>query len=374
MASSDLTGLHHVGLVVHDLGAAIDTFRRLGFRVGPPAYPALPPTPGAPPEPVGAGNTHADFPRGFVELLAFAPTDRTEQPASAPAEQAGLPAFTSGLPDDARLVPLAVPDAKLAAVRDGIRNTLAGLADRLGQAEGAHILVLASADAEATAARLDAAAVPHSGARPGQRPITTAAGTTLAPIKYLDLLATSGQGLLPEGRIGAAEDAPADLLDAQLGLDHPNGATALTEALLCVAEPDLDPTTERYERYLGVPAEAAGSTRRFTLTHGRLTLLTPAELARLLPGEHPKHLPTLCAYVIEVTDLPATEALLREADPARPATEEPPRKAEPKQATTEEPLRGTRLQRAATGEPFVPAAAAHGAAIVFRQATPKQAR
>ncbi|WP_051815615.1 VOC family protein, partial [Glycomyces tenuis] len=241
------------------------------------------------------GNTHADFPRGFVELVALAP-ERRER-----------------LPDEARLVPLAIPDERLAATRAAMRRTVAGLAARLDRSEGAHILVFAADDAERTAARLRAAGVEHGGARPAQRPITTAAGTELAAIKYLELGDAASDGMLPEGRIGVAEDAPPELLDAQTGLDHPNGALALAECVLCVGEGELESTAERYERLLGTAARGDGDSRAFTLGSGRLTVTTSAGLAARLPGERARTVPALSAYAVDVADLAAAERLLRGA-------------------------------------------------------------
>lgn len=324
MSTSDITGLHHVGLLVRDMNAAIGTFRNLGFHIGPPAYPALPPAPGAEPAPIGAGNTHADFPRGFIELLAFAPEDRDRLPAQA------------------RLVPLPVPDDQLAATRAALRDTVAALEARLHRSEGAHILILATADADRTAARLTAANISHTGARPAQRPIATAEGTTLAAIKYLEIKDDHPTGLLPEGRIGAAEDAPPKLLDAQIGLDHPNGAFGLTECVLCVDDDELDATADRYGSYLNRTPTGHGDTRAIDLGAHRLTITTPHGLTKRLPGEAPTT-PTLSAYTVDVADLATAEQLLRARD--------------------------IDLRQAATGEPFIPAGAAHGAAILLRQAT-----
>jgi catechol 2,3-dioxygenase-like lactoylglutathione lyase family enzyme len=55
----DISGLHHVGHLVHDMEAALDRYRRLGFTLPGPAYPVLG-------EPFGTGNTHAYFPGDFV--------------------------------------------------------------------------------------------------------------------------------------------------------------------------------------------------------------------------------------------------------------------------------------------------------------------
>lgn len=325
MTANDITGLHHVGLVVHDLGAAIATFRGLGFNVAPPAYPALPPAPGDEPEPIGAGNTHADFPRSFVELLAAVPDDRELLPAGAV------------------LTPLQLPDDQLEGARSAMRHTVAGLIGRLDRFEGAHILVFASADAERTAGRLDAAGLAHTGARPAQRPIATADGTRLEAIKYLEIHAQDAAApaaMLPEGRVGVAQDAPAAVLDAQIGLEHPNGAVALSEAVLCVD--DLEAAIGRYERYLGLRPQHGGDAAVFDFGGSALTVTTPSAFAGRFPGERAPAAPALCAYAVDVADLAATEGFLRD--------------------------RGVGVRTAAGGEPFVPGAAAHGAAILFRQA------
>jgi hypothetical protein len=327
MPSSDITGIHHVGLVVHGMGAALATFRQFGFHLDAPAYPALPTAPGGTPEPIGAGNTHADFPRSFIELLALAPEEREHLPAGA------------------RLIPLQVPDDQLAATRTALQRTVGNLATRLDRSEGAHILVLATRDAERTAARLGEAGVGHGGARTLQRPITTTEGTRLAPIKFLEIDdddPTMPAGMVPEGRVGVAEDAPADLLDAQAGLAHPNGAQGLTECVLCVDDHELRSVGERYERYLGIPSSREASTSSFDLGSSRLTLTTRSALAARLPGEQPPTTPALAAYTIEVVDLAAAGDYLRD--------------------------KGVELRRSADGQPFIPAKAALGAAIILEQA------
>ncbi|MEU7070100.1 hypothetical protein AB0B30_03910 [Streptomyces narbonensis] len=65
---------------------------------------------GAPPEPFGAANTHADLPRSFVELVT-------------PVRSGS----TAGLPPDARIVPLQAPPEKLDLVKSRIEVTSAQL-------------------------------------------------------------------------------------------------------------------------------------------------------------------------------------------------------------------------------------------------------
>ncbi|MEU6249145.1 VOC family protein [Glycomyces sp. NPDC047010] len=324
--ADDITGIHHIGLVVRDMEVALETFRHLGFHVGAPAYPALPPEPGAAPEPIGAGNTHADFPRSFIELMAFAPKDPARLPASA------------------RLIPLDVPEDRLAATRGVLKQTLGGLARRLREAEGAHILVFATRDAAETAGRLSSVGVRNSGALSAQRPIATAEGMRLAEVRFLEVhdAASASFGMVAEGRIGAAEDAPAALLDAQLGTDHPNGAIGVAEALVCVADDRRRSTVERYSRYLDRSPAPEGPASVFTAGTGRIVFTSPRDLAERLPGAAPRLVPGVAAYTVAVRDLDATVEWLRS--------------------------RGVTVRRAADGRPFVAASAAHGAALVFQQA------
>ncbi|GAB3999119.1 hypothetical protein GCM10029992_26980 [Glycomyces albus] len=112
--------------------------------------------------------------------------------------------------------------------------------------------------------------------------------------------------------------------------------------MLTVDAEALEPTVERYERYLGVPPTRDGLTRAIELGSGRLSFTTPSAYAARLPGEPSPEPPALCAYAVEVADLAACERLLDG--------------------------RGVELGRTDSGEPFIPAASAYGAAIIMRQA------
>ena len=61
-ADATVSGIQHVGHVVHDIEAAIALYRRMGFVVPPPSFPALVLHPGEPLRVLfGAGNTHIYF-------------------------------------------------------------------------------------------------------------------------------------------------------------------------------------------------------------------------------------------------------------------------------------------------------------------------
>src|SRR5690606_42038936 len=72
-AMNEVNGLHHVGHVVRDLGQAMETYRRLGFTVAPPAYPVLP---GVSAEAVAVAHAPVSFADGFVSLAAGLDADQ----------------------------------------------------------------------------------------------------------------------------------------------------------------------------------------------------------------------------------------------------------------------------------------------------------
>lgn len=87
----------------------------------------------------------------------------------------------------------------------------------------------------------------------------------MEPLRFIELDSDApedaGAGRAPEGRLAMAEDPAAELLEAQLAMDHPNGAVDLVDAVLCVARAALRDVERRYEIYLGRPARAEGPAR-----------------------------------------------------------------------------------------------------------------
>ncbi|SCL49284.1 Glyoxalase-like domain-containing protein [Micromonospora citrea] len=312
----DIGGLHHVGLVAADMSAAVETYRRLGFTVPPPACPALPAAPGALARPVGAANTHVYLRRNFVEIVT-------------PVGD-GQP-----LPDDSRTIPIEVPDDRLPGLLAAVRGAAANLAACLDRFPGLHILIFDSPDIDRAARRLDAVGVGHGGVHAIQRPIETGDGTRMVPARYLEFdgdVPGAPSGRLPEGRLGIAENAP---VDGEQRPTHANGAVDLVGCTLCVADDELPEAARRYETYLGRAARRAGPTATFDLDDATLTLVA----ASAVPGGPPA-LPGFAGYTIAVRDLTQTEDHLRAA--------------------------GVPHARPRAGEIAVPASAALGATIAFR--------
>jgi hypothetical protein len=118
---------------------------------------------------------------------------------------------------------------------------------------------------------------------------------------------------MPEGRVQlVTHHTPEHLWQARY-LGHPNGALALEEVYVVVA--DLEEATSRYRAYLDLePGPWTGAplaeARRIATAAGSLTLLTPAGFERLAPGTPVPALPYVAGYRLRVADLEATARVL----------------------------------------------------------------
>ncbi|MBV9600130.1 MAG: VOC family protein [Chloroflexi bacterium] len=310
---TDIGYVHHVGHVVRDMEQALHVYARLGFTFSRPAYPTVARTPGDQPRPFGAANAHAEFARNFLEVMTVV-TD------------------TSRVPTQARLVELQIPPAARQHVLENIEQTVARIAVRLARFEGLHRLVFQSASLEATAARFDHNGVGHSGINVVQQELETPSGVRLVAVRVLELDSDD----VAEGQLAVA--GPPEFGAAPL---HPNGAVGLVDAVLCVANRDIEAFVARYSRYLGHDARRADSAWIFELQHSRLTLLPVSALDTSLPGEVAPVLPRLVGYAVAVGDLGQTRELLEG--------------------------HGVPLRHTPGGDLFVPAAFALGASVIFRQ-------
>ena len=309
--NTDIGYVHHVGHVVRDIEKARELYRQLGFLCPAPAYPTLSRNAGEPARPFGAANMHATFARNFVEIMAVV----TEE---------------SHLSDDAQPIPLQVPPAALPHVVESIERTIAKISASLARFEGLHILVFQTADADESARRFDRVGVGHSGVNRVQQP------HHLVPMGVVEI----DREDVPEGRLAVAE-SPVVAANAQPSLQHPNGAIDLVESILCTPDADIEAYVERYQRYLGCAARRDGAARVFDLQEAYVRLLPASALGTMLPGETAPALPAFVAYAVAVHDLRSTRRLLES--------------------------NGLVVHDVPAGGIFVPAQAALGAAVIFRQ-------
>ncbi|MDP4145503.1 MAG: VOC family protein [Bacillota bacterium] len=317
--NTEIKHIHHVGHVVTDMRAALELYKKLGFDCLAPAYPMMTEKEGEAPKPLGVANTHITFLQNFVEIATVI--------------KDGVK-----IPSEANLVPIQVPAAVLPRVLENVKRTVDTVSRCLERYEGVHILCFYTPDVDGTAARFNTCGVGHSGVNAVQRPVETKSGMKVSPLKVLEI---DGEDV-PEGRLAAADMPPLEILQTQTHMLHPNGAIELVEAILCVADSELESFAERYQRYLGSDIQEGELTRSFELKGARITIIAESKLDNLLPGEKVPALPGFIGYTVEVKDISHTYKYIKE--------------------------NGFPVRNTARGEIFVPASVALGTTIVFRQA------
>lgn len=286
--TSGISSLDHLAVMVTDLNAAGTAYERLGFNMTPVSQHSGALEPGGEAVPWGTANRCAMFRRGYLELMGVI---------------------------DPALYDNRVPDF-------------------LARYEGIHILAFGCDDAAMTADALAAAGFGASGVHALARPLDTPDGERTAKFNLVRLPPEE----TPEGRVLAIEHLTRDYLWQDRYLDHPNGAVALTELLVCVD--DMEEASRRYARYFGIPITQNGPVAECVLNAGKFGLTSPAGL-RDMYGLEPPTLPFAASFTVAVSDLSQTEKLLKESGVA----------------LTE---RGDRLT--------VSGAEAHGALVIFEPA------
>jgi len=247
--------LDHVGYFVPDMEAAGGAMERLGFRLTPlTAQTNLDPHTGEL-RPQGTANRCAMLQAGYVEILT------------------------------------PVADTPLAA------EMRAGLARHAGL----HLIAFSVSDAEAEHRRLERRGFeprpPVHLRRPVERLGTEAAFTVLR----------LPPGIMPEGRIQLlTHHTPQAVWTPEL-LEHPNGAAALTAALVCVADP-LE-AARRFGRFTGREPRTEGALWSLPLDRGRVDFATPELVASVL-GRAPPGVPSIAALAIGTRSLASTRQQL----------------------------------------------------------------
>src|SRR5829696_5095112 len=112
--------------------------------------------------------------------------------------------------------------------------------------------------------------------------------------------------------------------------------------MLCVEGADVAKVARRYETYTGRTARRNGPTRVIDLDGATVTIVPDSDLDTVLPGERAPAMPAFVAYAVEVRDIDATRRHVQQ--------------------------NGFPVNVLPSGDVFVPAAAALGAAVIFRQA------
>lgn len=255
---SAITGIDHVGLVSRNLKATEAAYRRLGFAVTTPK-PLMAVGPDGKPRPLGQSSQHFVFADTYVELTTV--TD--------PAAGNHLDPY-------------------------------------IARYAGLHIVCFDCSTADAAAAELKARGMAIGPVMGSAREVIY--GT---PGNALFRWFMVPPAIAPEGLFCGVEHVTPEVVYQKAVMKHPNGATALTEAIACVA--DATEAAARYRQVLGTAPSAIPGGQSFTIGAQRLSLLDAKGWDARFPGAATPPLPALGGYAVRVTDLGKTEALLRAA-------------------------------------------------------------
>jgi Glyoxalase-like domain len=246
------TFLDHVGHFIPDADAASDALTRVGFAPAPKSIQV------ADGQLTGTGNVTAMLERGYIEVL------------------------------------FKTADTPLGREFDASLARYAGL----------HLIAFAIADAKAASAQLAANGFRVRPIVELKRPVATATGEATAAFT----VARIDEGQMREGRIQYLTHHTEDAVWQRRWLAHPNGAKALIDVIVAVA--DVDEAAARYVRFLGHEAVPTNIGRGIFLERGGVQLVNAASLARLLPRVAAPPLPFIAGYAIRVDSLDVTERAL----------------------------------------------------------------
>ena len=113
---------------------------------------------------------------------------------------------------------------------------------------------------------------------------------------------------MAEGRVQYCQHHTPELVWQARWLEQPNRARALTDLVLCVADPAE--AAARHGRFVGRAPARGRACHLLALERGRLVFTDRAGLARLLPGTRVPCLPCMAALALTTDDLAATRAVL----------------------------------------------------------------
>ena len=177
----------------------------------------------------------------------------------------------------------------------------------LARYSGLHLIAFAVADAKAAHAQLEANRFRVRPIVELRRPVATETGDATAAFT----VARVEDGQMREGRIQYLTHHTEHAVWQPRWLSHPNGARALVDVVIAVA--DVDEAAARYVRFLAHEAVPTNMGRGIFLERGGVQLINTAGLTRLLPRVQAPSLPFIAGYAIRVDSLSAVERLLRSA-------------------------------------------------------------
>jgi Glyoxalase-like domain len=251
--------LDHLAHFVRDPGSAERALVQAGFAPAPLSIQSNPDPGGGPPQLTGTGNMTVMFRRGYVEIL------------------------------------FKTSETPLARELDAALQRHAGL----------HLIAFAVADAAEAHARLGTAGFRVRSLVQMQRPVETETGPATAAFT----IARVEPGEMPEGRVQILTHRTEQAVWQPRWLTHPNGALALTDVVIVVA--DIEEVAQRFARFTDRPVIANTAGASVALDRGRVQIMDVVALAGLVPEISVPSLPFIGAYAIMVVSLDGAEQALR---------------------------------------------------------------
>jgi hypothetical protein len=250
--------LDHVAHFVRDRDAAAKAIARAGFAPTPVSIQTNP-GPNGTSVPAGTGNVTAMMTRGYLEFL------------------------------------FKTADTPLTREFD----------DLIGRYPGVHLMAFVVSDAKAASDRLARTGFRTQPLVALRRPVATETGEAEAAFT----VARVEPGQMREGRVQFLTHHTEDAVWQKRWLVHPNGAHALIDAVVAVA--DVYEATARFARFLGREPARTAFGQGFFLDRGGVQIVNAAGFAQLLPAFAIPAFPFIGAYGIGVDSLAKTEAALR---------------------------------------------------------------
>lgn len=175
----------------------------------------------------------------------------------------------------------------------------------LAHFSGVHLIAFSVADARKEGERLKEAGFKTTPLVELRRPVATETGNAEAAFTVARVEA----GQMAEGRIQLLTHHTENAVWQPRWLSHPNGAKALLDVLVAVA--DADEAAARYVRFTARAAETSRLGRTIQLDRGAVHLTNAGTFSRLVPGLPVPGLPFIGAYAVRTDSLIATANVLR---------------------------------------------------------------
>jgi hypothetical protein len=267
----DVDNFHHLGVMTADIEATVRHLERLGFKFAPLSVHKFALQPGAPLVALGTGNRCAIFRKNFLEIVGVIDPAQWDNLTKAQRGPYDIDAYIS-------------------------------------RYQGLHIMIFNADEIGVTRARFIKNGVPCSEISRIERNVDTPDGQRMMTAQTVHF----PPGTNPEGGIQIASHLTPELVLQPRYMDHANGATGLTECIVCDADPA--PLAAKYERYTGHPAKRIGNLLVIDLGYARIVLVEPKHLGELIPGCVPPVLPFLAGFAVATTSLDAARGVLRKAN------------------------------------------------------------